>query len=76
MFEYASSELAVGQPGSDTVLAKLSEVLFVEAVRRHTQQLPAGETGWLAGLRDQPVARAGADAREHLPQLGRRSACS
>ena len=22
------------------------------------QQLPAGETGWLAGLRDQPVARA------------------
>jgi AraC-like DNA-binding protein len=58
MFEYASSELAVGQPGSDTVLAKLSEVLFVEAVRRYTQQLPAGETGWLAGLRDQPVARA------------------
>jgi AraC-like DNA-binding protein len=58
MFEYASSELALGQPGSDTVLAKLSEVLFVEAVRRYTQQLPAGETGWLAGLRDQPVARA------------------
>jgi AraC-like DNA-binding protein len=58
MFEYASSELAVGAPGSDTVLAKLSEVLFVEAVRRYTQQLPAGETGWLAGLRDQPVARA------------------
>jgi hypothetical protein len=40
------------------VAAKLSEVLFVEAVRRYTQQLPAGETGWLAGLRDQPVARA------------------
>jgi AraC-like DNA-binding protein len=58
MFEYAASELAIGQPGSDTVLAKLSEVLFVEAVRRYTQQLPAGETGWLAGLRDQPVARA------------------
>ena len=58
MFEFASSELAVGQPGSDTVLAKLSEVLFVEAVRRHTQNLPAGGTGWLAGLRDQPVARA------------------
>src|SRR5262249_25494451 len=55
MFEYASSELAVGQPGSDTVLAKLSEVLFVEAVRRYMEKLPAGGTGWLARLPHQPL---------------------
>jgi methylphosphotriester-DNA--protein-cysteine methyltransferase len=40
------------------VLAKLSELLFVEAVRRYAEALPDGQTGWLAGLRDSYVARA------------------
>jgi AraC family transcriptional regulator, alkane utilization regulator len=37
---------------------KLSELLFVEAIRRYVEQLPEGETGWLAGLRDRYVGRA------------------
>lgn len=57
-FQYAADEVAAGRPGSDTVLAKLSELLFVEAVRRYTETLPEGQTGWLAGLRDHHVARA------------------
>ncbi len=57
-FEYAASEVAAGRPGSETVLAKLSELLFVEAVRRYAETLPEGQTGWLAGLRDHYVARA------------------
>jgi AraC-like DNA-binding protein len=57
-FQYAADELAAGRPGSETVLAKLSELLFVEAVRRHAETLPEGQTGWLAGLRDHHVARA------------------
>jgi AraC-like DNA-binding protein len=56
-FQYAADE-RVGRPGSDTVLAKLSELLFVEAVRRYAEALPEGQTGWLAGLRDDYVARA------------------
>ena len=56
-FQYAADEVARGRPGSETVLAKLSELLFVEAVRRHLEGLPADETGWLAGLRDPVVAR-------------------
>ncbi len=48
----------VGRPGSETVLAKLSELLFVEAVRRYAEALPEGQTGWLAGLREPYVARA------------------
>jgi len=40
------------------VLAKLSELLFVETVRRYADTLPDDETGWLAGLRDLYVARA------------------
>lgn len=56
-FQYAADEIAAGRPGSETVLAKLSELLFVEAVRRYAENLPAEQTGWLAGLRDRAVAR-------------------
>jgi AraC-like DNA-binding protein len=57
-FQYAAEEIAAGRPRSETVLAKLSELLFVEAVRRYANALPDGETGWLASLRDPHVARA------------------
>jgi AraC-like DNA-binding protein len=57
-FQYAAAEVAAGRPGSATVLAKVSELLFVEAVRRYAETLPEGQTGWLAGLRDAYVARA------------------
>jgi AraC-like DNA-binding protein len=57
-FQYAAEEVAAGRPGSETVLAKLSELLFVEAVRRYAETLPEGQTGWLAGLREPYVARA------------------
>lgn len=57
-FQYAAAEVAAGRPGSATVLAKLSELLFVEAVRRYAEALPVGQIGWLSGLRDPYVARA------------------
>jgi AraC-like DNA-binding protein len=57
-FQYAAEEVSAGRPGSETVLAKLSELLFVEAVRRYAETLPDGQTGWLAGLREPFVARA------------------
>jgi AraC-like DNA-binding protein len=57
-FQYAADEVFAGRPGSKTVLSKLSELLFVEAVRRYVAALPAGRTGWLGGLRDPHVGRA------------------
>src|SRR5262249_8714822 len=57
-FQYAAEEVAAGRPGSATVLAKLSELLFVESVRRYAETLPEGQTGWLAGLLDHYLARA------------------
>lgn len=45
-------------PGSGTLLAKLAELLFVEAIRRHIDSLPERQLGWLAGLRDRHVGRA------------------
>jgi AraC-like DNA-binding protein len=57
-FQYAAEEVSSGRPGSETVLAKLSELLFVETVRRYAETLPEGRTGWFAGLREPHVARA------------------
>jgi len=45
-------------PGSGTLLAKLAELLFVEAMRRYVEALPQDQTGWLAGLRDRYLGRA------------------
>ena len=44
--------------GSGLVVAKLSEVLFVETLRRYILGLPPGETGWLAGARDPLIGQA------------------
>ncbi|HXV09912.1 MAG TPA: AraC family transcriptional regulator [Burkholderiales bacterium] len=51
-------ESATPRPGGETVLAKLSELLFVEALRRYIELLPGEQKGWLAGLRDRFVGRA------------------
>jgi AraC-like DNA-binding protein len=44
--------------GGEAVLAKLSEVLFVEALRAYITSLPPEQTGWLAGARDAEVSKA------------------
>lgn len=44
--------------GSDVVLSKLSEVLFVETLRRFIQELPDQQKGWLAGARDFVIGEA------------------
>lgn len=55
---YAVAEAAAARPGGAGVLAKLSEVLFVETLRRYMAQLPPEQTGWLAGARDRVVGKA------------------
>jgi AraC-like DNA-binding protein len=55
---YAVAEAAAARPGGAGVLAKLSEVLFVETLRRYMAQLPPEQTGWLAGVRDRVVGKA------------------
>jgi AraC-like DNA-binding protein len=55
---YSLAEAGVNQAGGQAVLAKLSEALFAETLRRYTIQLPERQTGWLAGARDPEVGRA------------------
>lgn len=44
--------------GSTLVLAKLSELLFVETLRRYVNRLPQEQIGWLAGARDPIIGQA------------------
>ncbi len=57
-FRHAAEEFANGGAGSSTVLSKLAELLFVEAIRRYLADLPHDQTGWLAGLRDPKTGAA------------------
>src|SRR5262245_59416916 len=58
LFLTAARESQHHEPGGENVLARVSELLFVEVVRRHLRMLPDAQTGWLAGLRDPIVGRA------------------
>ena len=51
-------ETASGRVGSDAMLAKLSEALFVDTLRRYIAGLPDQQMGWLAGARDPVVGRS------------------
>jgi AraC-like DNA-binding protein len=51
-------EAASGRVGSEAMLAKLSETLFVDTVRRYVSSLPEQQMGWLAGTRDPIVGKS------------------
>ena len=53
-----TEESRLGRAGAESVLTKLAELMFIEVLRRYLEHLPAGRTGWLAGLRDEVVGRA------------------
>jgi AraC-like DNA-binding protein len=56
--QFATAETGNKRAGSQSVLNRLSELMFVEVVRLHMDQLGNSNTGWLAGLRDPLVGRA------------------
>jgi AraC-like DNA-binding protein len=54
---FATAETGNKRAGSQSVLNRLSELMFVEVIRMHMDQLANNNTGWLAGLRDPLVGR-------------------
>jgi AraC-like DNA-binding protein len=57
-FQYGAQQLANGDLGAATVMSKMSELLFVEAVRRYLTTMPEAQIGLLAGLRDPAVGKS------------------
>jgi AraC-like DNA-binding protein len=55
---FSVNEADTSRAGGEAVLAKLSEVLFVETLRAYIAELPAHQTGWLAVARDAEVGKA------------------
>jgi len=55
---YALAEARSPRPGGAGVLAKLSEVLFIEVLRLYMNEQAEGRTGWLAGVGDRIVGAA------------------
>jgi len=55
---YSVGDSDASMPGGEAVVAKLSEVLFIETLRRYIALLPPEQTGWLAGIRDSEVGKA------------------
>src|SRR5512132_2246326 len=55
---FSVGEVDGSNAGSGLVLAKLSEVLFVETLRRYINALPPDQIGWLAGARDPLIGQA------------------
>jgi AraC-like DNA-binding protein len=58
LFGMAIKESGGARAGGENVLARVSELMFVEVVRRHIESLPATHAGWLSGLRDPVVGHA------------------
>jgi AraC-like DNA-binding protein len=54
---FSVDEADTCRAGGEAVLAKLSEVLFVETLRAYIAHLPPEQTGWLAGARNSEVGK-------------------
>jgi AraC-like DNA-binding protein len=58
LIELIAFEVDGRKPGSDIVVARLTEVLIIHVLREYIRNLPDGEVGWLAALRDPEIAAA------------------
>ena len=54
---HAVAESQTNRPGGEAMLERMSEMMFVAAVRLYVETLPEDCRGWLAGLRDRFVGR-------------------
>jgi AraC-like DNA-binding protein len=58
MLRLAAEEAERGSAGSESLLAKLAELMFVEVVRKYIVQLPEDSKGWLSGLKHRQIGHA------------------
>jgi AraC-like DNA-binding protein len=56
--QFVASEMASREPGFETIVSRLADILVVQAVRAHLAQSGGGCKGWLRALVDPPIGRA------------------
>jgi len=55
---HGAKETHTPEAGTDALIGRLSELVFVQSIRQYIRSLPEHELGWLAGLRDPAVGKA------------------
>jgi len=80
---HVRSELDSGEPGSNEVVTRLADILFIQAVRAYFEEnSEAANSGWLAAVRDKQIGQALAILHGHphrpwtVTSLARRLAMS
>ncbi|MGH6642793.1 MAG: AraC family transcriptional regulator, partial [Bradyrhizobium sp.] len=58
MLRLAAEEAGRGGAGSESLLARLAELMFVEVLRQYISSLPDNSKGWLSGLKHRHVGYA------------------
>ncbi|MFT4976186.1 MAG: AraC-like DNA-binding protein [Myxococcota bacterium] len=61
-------ELDNRRPGSDEILSRLTDILFVQVIRTYALSLKPGEGGWLGAVHDPQIAQALALMHDHPEQ--------
>ncbi len=56
--KFIASEAQSGRAGAETVITRLSDVLFIQAVRIYVDSLPEGESNWLRAMTDPQIGQA------------------
>jgi AraC-like DNA-binding protein len=69
LFEVFRAETQESRVGGETVLERISELMFVQVVRHYLRMAPSEQTNWLSGLRD-PVVGAALAAIHRNPSHG------
>jgi AraC-like DNA-binding protein len=57
-FVFAAREIGTNAVGAASIISRLSELLFIEALRRYIAGLPPHQQGWFAALKDPFISRA------------------
>lgn len=65
---FIDAEIASDQQGARTVLRRMADVLFIQAVRAYIAGQDARTRGWLRGLGDRRIARALAAIHGHYAE--------
>jgi AraC family transcriptional regulator, alkane utilization regulator len=56
--QFIYKEAISKSPGSSTMMIRLTELLFVEVLRKYMEKLPTENGGWLAGIKDPEIGQA------------------
>jgi AraC-like DNA-binding protein len=65
---FIDAEIESDQQGARTVLRRMADVLFIQAVRAYLARQDRPTRGWLRGLSDKRIARALAAIHEHTAE--------